>query len=144
MKTISVQQVERIAFDLAKKWMEWDEPIPDFSSRYPGILESCLSNAFQTHQKKDLYPGLFDKAAMIFYQMIKNHPFLNGNKRIAVTTLLVFLWLNDRWLSATNEEMYKLAVWVAESNPQLKGGVLLAIKEFLQKNSMRPMAKRSS
>lgn len=140
MKVISVQQVERIAFDLAKKWMEWDEPIPDFSTRYPGILESCLSNAFQTYQKKDLYPGLLNKAAMIFYQLIKNHPFLNGNKRIAVTTLLVFLWLNNRWLSATNEEIYELSVWVAESNPDLKRGVLLAIKEFLQKRLTRPIA----
>jgi death-on-curing family protein len=133
VRPITIKEVEYLAFKLARKHMEWDEPIPDFSTRYPGILESCLSNAFQSFSKRDLYPTLLDKAAIIFYQMIKNHPFLNGNKRIAVTTLLTFLLINDSWLKATNEEVYKLAIWVAESDPQLKKGVVLAIKEFVRK-----------
>lgn len=133
MKPITIREVESLALELAQKHLEFNEPIPDFSTRYPGILESCLATAFQTYQKRDLYPGLLDKAAIIFYLMIKDHPFVNGNKRIALTTLLVFLYLNSKWLRATNEETYQLAVWVAESNPQLKRGVVLAIKEFLQR-----------
>lgn len=134
MKPISVQEVEHIAFRFAQKHMEWDESVPDFSTRFPGILESCLANAFQTYGKKELYPTLIDKAAIIFYQMIKNHPFINGNKRIAVTTLLTFLYLNDKWIEVENEDLYRFAVWVAESPPQLKNGVALAIKDFIRLN----------
>lgn len=134
MKPITIKEVELLAFELARKHMEWDEPIPDFSTLFPGILESCLANAFQTYAKRDLYPTFVDKAAIIFYQMVKNHPFINGNKRIAVTTLLTFLYLNDRWISVSNQQMYQLAVWVAESQPELKNGVVLAIKDFLKKN----------
>lgn len=131
MIEITVKEVEYLAFRLAREHMEWNEPIPDFSTRFPGKLESCLRNAFQTFNKKPLYPTLPDKAAIIFYQMIKSHPFVNGNKRIAVTTLLTFLYLNGKWLRASNEEMYDLAVWVAKSDPKLKKSVVRYIKDFI-------------
>ncbi|MCL5093920.1 MAG: type II toxin-antitoxin system death-on-curing family toxin [Patescibacteria group bacterium] len=134
MKKITIQEVEYIAYQLAQKQMEWDEPIPDFGTRYPGKLESCLSSAFQTYGKRELYTTFIDKAAITFYLMIKNHPFLNGNKRIAVTTLLTFLYLNNKWLSVTDSQLYQMAVWVAQSQPQVKDGTVLAIKEFIKKN----------
>lgn len=134
MRQITIQEVEHIAHKLAKEQMTWDEPIPDFGTRYPGVLESCLANVFQTYAKRDLYPSLVDKASILFYLMIKNHPFLNGNKRIAVTTLLVFLFLNKKWLSATNEEIYEIAVDVAKSSPRLKKGIVGLIKDFIENN----------
>jgi death-on-curing family protein len=121
-----------LAHRLAQLQMSWDEPIPDFGTRYPGRLESCLSSAFQTFGKKDLYPTLLDKAAILFYMMIKNHPFLNGNKRIAVSTLLTFLFINDKWLNASNEEMYSIAVMVATSSPKLRKGTVELIKDFIR------------
>lgn len=133
MRNIKISEVEHIAHQLAKKHMTWDEPIPDFSTRYPGILESCLATAFQTYGKKPLYSGLSGKAAIMFYLMIKNHPFLNGNKRVAVTMLLVFLALNGKWLSASPDEMFELAVAVAESNPRFKKGVVDTIQEFIKR-----------
>lgn len=134
MRPITIKEVEYLSFELAKKHMEWNEPTPNFSTRYPGILESCVSNAFQTYGKKELYPTLLDKAAMIFYQMIKNHPFVNGNKRIAVTTLLIFLALNDKWIEVSNEQLYNLAFFVAESQPKLKKSVVLFIKDSIRYN----------
>lgn len=116
--------------------MTWDEPIPDFGSRFPNTLESCLNNPFQTHAKKELYPTLLHKAAILFYLLIKNHPFQNGNKRVAVTSLLVFLTLNGKWLRVSPDELYRIAVWVAESLPIAKDGVLIAIRDFLKKNTM--------
>lgn len=134
MKKLKISQIEEISYQLAKRQMDWDEPIPDFGTRYPGKLEATLGQAFQTYAKKELYPGLLDKAAILFYLMIKNHPFLNGNKRIAVTTVITFLLLNKKWLQVENALLYEMAVWVAKSNPQVKDGVLLAIKEFLRRN----------
>lgn len=114
--------------------MTWDEPIPDFETRFPNILESCLATPFQTFDKKHLYKGLIEKTAVLFYLMIKNHPFSNGNKRIAVTTLLVFLSLNGKWIEVSNQELYNFAVWVASSPPQVMGETVSAIESFIDKN----------
>jgi len=132
MKAITVAEVEYLAYELAEKQMEWNEPIPDFGTRYIGKLESCLSAGFQTYAKKELYPSLLDKVSIIFYLMIKNHPFMNGNKRIAIATILTFLYINDKWLDVSNDELYHFAVWVAASNPRLKDGVVLAINSFIK------------
>ena len=89
--SITIIEVEYVAFRLARETMSWDEKIPDFSSRYHGKLESCLATPFQGFGGKKFYKGLIDKVAVLFYLMIKNHPFENGNKRIAMTTLFYFL-----------------------------------------------------
>lgn len=134
MHLLSVQEIREIAFDLARKTMTWDEPIPDFETRFPNVLESCLAAPFQTFDKKHLYKGLTEKAAVLFYLMIKNHPFTNGNKRIAVTTLLVFLSLNDKWIKVSNQELYNFSVWVAGSPAQVKDQAVEAVEKFIEKN----------
>lgn len=134
MHLLSLQEVKDVAFKLAQETMTWDEPIPGFATRFPNILESCLATPFQTFDKKHLYKGLTTKAAVLFYLMIKNHPFSNGNKRIAVTTLLVFLALNAKWIEVSNEELYNFAVWVASSPRQVMAEAVEAIKKFIEKN----------
>lgn len=134
MHTLSLQEIKGIAFKLAQETMTWNEPIPDFETRFPNILESCLATPFQTFDKKLLYKGLVEKAAVLFYLMIKNHPFSNGNKRIAVTTLLVFLSLNGKWIKVSNQELYNFAVWVAGSPPQVMDQAVDAIGNFIEKN----------
>ena len=132
MKLISIAEVEFVAHTLAKELMNWDEPIPDFRTRFPGRLESCLMAPFQTFSKKQLYPGFITKAAVLFYLMVKNHPFQNGNKRIAVTTLLYFLHKNKKWLKVDAVELYNFARWVAESNPKLKKETVKAVEKFFE------------
>jgi death-on-curing family protein len=131
MRHLTIVEVEYVAFRLAKKLMSWDEEIPDFSSRFPNILESCLAVPFQSFSGKNLYKGLISKTAVLFYLMIKNHPFQNGNKRIAMTTLFYFLYKNKRWLKVDNKELYNFAKWVAESNPKLQKETIAAIVKFL-------------
>ncbi len=132
LKKITVREVEYTAYEMAKKIMEWGEPIPDFSSRFPHVLETCLDSPFQTFDRKNLYKGLIGKAAMMFYMMIKNHPFQNGNKRIAIMALLLFLHRNGRWLKVNNKELYRFAKMVAESNPKEKDVIVKNIRNFLQ------------
>ena len=71
MRIINVKEVEYIAFKLAQEILSFNEPIPDFSTRFPNILESCLANPFQTFSGKSLYPSLIAKASVLFYLMIK-------------------------------------------------------------------------
>src|SRR3990172_6451185 len=105
IKPVTLAHVENITFHLARALMSHDEPIPDFPTRFPGILERCLFSPFQTFEKKSLYPGLVEKAASLFYFTIKDHPFQNGNKRIAVATVLYFLYQRRSYPS--HRQFYK-------------------------------------
>jgi death-on-curing family protein len=133
MKTITLKEVEYIAFKLAREILSFDEPIPDFSTRYPNALESCLATPFQSFSGKSLYPTLISKAAMLFYLLIKNHPFQNGNKRIAMTTLFVFLYRNHKWIKVDTQELYNFTVWVAQSPPTVKDETVKATEKFLKR-----------
>lgn len=77
LATLTVAEVEYLAHKLAQEHLTFNEPIPDFSTRFPGKLESCLAMPFQKFSRKSLYQGLLGKAAMMFYLMVKNHPFQN-------------------------------------------------------------------
>ncbi len=134
IKPITISIIEHIAHRLASETMGWDEKIPDFNTRFPNVLESCIAVPFQQFDKKLLYQGLAGKAAVLFYLLIKNHPFQNGNKRIAVTTLLVFLFINKKWLKVDNVVLYNTAVWVARSPSEAKDQVIDYIEKFVSKN----------
>jgi len=132
LRRLNVADVEYVAHRLAKETMTWDEPIPDFSTRYTNALERCLDTPLQSFGGRQLYPGLLKKSAILFYLMVKNHPFQNGNKRIAMTTLFYFLFQNKKWLKVDNQELYNFALWVAESNPKLKSDTVRAVETFLK------------
>lgn len=132
MQQINLVEVEYIAFQIAKEVLGFSEPIPDFRTRFPNVLESCLMMPFQRFGQEDVYKGLIAKAAILFYLMIKNHPFQNGNKRIALTTLLLFLRKNGKWLKVDNQEFYNFTVWVAESPAKLKDAVIQGIEKFIK------------
>lgn len=131
IKRLSIVDIEYVAHRLAKETMAWTEPIPDFSTRYTNALERSIEAPFQTFGGKQLYPGLLKKASILFYLMVKNHPFQNGNKRIAMTTLFIFLFQNKKWLRVDNQELYNFAKWVAESNAKLKDDTVRAVETFL-------------
>ncbi len=132
IKMLSVREVEYISFRLAREMMSFNEPIPDFSTRFPNILESCLAVPFQSFGGRNLYPALLSRAAILFYLMIKNHPFQNGNKRIAMTSLFVFLAKNNRWLTVDTQELYNFTMWVAQSPAGVKEETVRAIEKFLK------------
>ena len=132
IKDTSLGEIESVVFELARELMTSDEPIPDFASRFPNILESCLAVPFQKFAKKSLYKSLPQKAAILFYLLIKNHPFINGNKRIAMTTLFFFLFKNKKWLKVNQKKLYNFAVWVAESPAELKSDTLSATEKFIK------------
>ncbi len=131
-KRITVAEIEYTAFTLAKKFMTWDEPIPDFGTRFPKVLESCIDQPF-VRFKKDLYRGLIQKSSILFYLMIKNHPFQNGNKRIAIMALLYFLHKNNKWLKIENANLYKFAKGIAASKPSSHEKTLFNIQNTIRK-----------
>jgi len=133
---ITVFHVEHISFRVAREDFGFNEPIPEFKTRFPNILESCLAAPLQTFGGKDLYPSFFEKTAILFYLMIKNHPFQNGNKRVAVTTLFYALFGNNLWIKVSNQELYNFAVWVASSPRDAKDEIIQYITKFIKTNSV--------
>jgi len=131
---LSVKEVEYITFRLARQWLTFNEPIPDFETRYPNRLESCLETPFQTFDRKSLYPSLAGKAAALFYFIIKDHPFQNGNKRIAMTSLLTLLYKNKKWLKVDTKEFYNFAMWVTQSPAEAKDETIEATEKFIRKH----------
>ncbi len=129
---VTILDIEYVAHRLARETMSWSEPIPDFSTRYTNALERCIDQPYQTFGGRQLYSGLVKKSSILFYLMIKNHPFQNGNKRIAMATLFYFLYLNKKWLRVDSQELYNFAKWVAESNPKLKKATTDAVETFLK------------
>jgi death on curing protein len=130
-RELKLIEVEYVAHRVAQELMEYNEPIPSFNTRYPDILESCLKTPFQKFNRKSLYPTIEKKAATLFYLMIKNHPFQNGNKRVAVITLLYFLNINRRWINVPQYDLYLFAKKVAKSRAIKHKKVKKEILEFI-------------
>ena len=114
--------------------MTYDEPIPEFGTRFPNILESCIDTPFMQFNKKDLYRGIIGKASVLFYFIIKNHPFQNGNKRIAVMTMLYLLYKNNKWIKMSNENLYNFAKGIAKSKPASREKIIIQIQKTLKKH----------
>jgi len=131
IEKITILDIEYASHRLAQETMNWSEPIPGFGTRFDNVLERCVDQPFQSFGGKQLYSGLIKKSSILFYLMIKNHPFKNGNKRIAMTTLFYFLYKNKKWIKVDNQELYNFAKWVAESNPRLNKETVNAIETFL-------------
>ena len=81
--------------------------------RDEGLLESALEAPFQTFGGEELYPSVQQKAARLGYGLIKNHPFVDGNKRIGAHAMLVFLCLNGVELEYTQKELEDVILGVA-------------------------------
>ena len=79
-----------------------------------GLLESALETPFQTFDGKDLYPALIQKAARLGYSLVSNHPFVDGNKRIGIHTMLVFLAVNGVEIECTQKELIDIGISLAD------------------------------
>lgn len=84
--------------------------------RDTSLLESALNAPFQTFGDEELYPSINEKASRLCYGLIKNHPFIDGNKRIGVYAMLVFLELNNINLNFSDEEIINIALKTADSS----------------------------
>jgi death-on-curing protein len=77
------------------------------------LLSSAVAVPEATFEGELLHDSLFEMAAAYLYHLAKNHPFVDGNKRIALASGLAFLWLNDRQIEAGEDELTDLVVGVA-------------------------------
>src|SRR3989344_6486049 len=84
------------------------------------LLSSALGRPQATFGGEDLYPDIFLKAASLIQSLSSNHPFVDGNKRTALTTLEYFLDLNEYNLKATQREKVDFTLWAENKKPSLE------------------------
>lgn len=112
--------VEFIAHRLAARlFTDYGDPLPAFQlfggiRERGALLDSALGLAQQPY-----YRGLPAKVAVMLRSLIKNHPLVDGNKRIGMASAFVFLAMNHRLLIASNQEMVDLALEVAVRKPDM-------------------------
>lgn len=127
-------EVSKVIFNRFKHLIQFDEPIPDFETRFFGKLEGILDSIRQTYEEEPLNSTVLDASAAYFNQIIRGHPFQNGNKRIAVLFTHVFLLMHGIDFVLSNKDMYNLAVAVAYFSKDLTGEQTKKIcKEIIRK-----------
>ena len=93
-----------------------DNGVRDF-----GLISSAVSAPFQTFGGVELYSSITEKGAGLGYSLIKNHAFIDGNKRIGILATLVFLEVNGVKIRPTVNEVIKMGLSVASSENSYEG-----------------------
>ena len=118
------------------KTLKFHEKSDIFALERDKGLESIINNIYQTFDGKDVYESVEEKAANFLYTCVKNHIFIDGNKRIAATLFIYFLqfydilYINDRAV-IDNNTLASLTLLIAESNPKEKELLIQLIMNFL-------------
>lgn len=101
-------------------------------------FEGALRAIYQSFDGEDVYATVAEKAANLLYFIIKDHPFFDGNKRIAVFLFMMFLALNAYGLTSTGEQkisdraLIAIALMIAESDPREKGLMTAVVCKVLE------------
>ncbi|OGK08527.1 hypothetical protein A2767_05515 [Candidatus Roizmanbacteria bacterium RIFCSPHIGHO2_01_FULL_35_10] len=96
------------------------------------LLESAILRPQTTFGGVDLYPSIFDKAASLIHSLLLNHPFVDGNKRNAIASALVFLELNGYSFSTTQDNLVSTALSIENKKWNLE-----KISSWLKKHSKK-------
>ena len=99
-------------------------------------LEQIINNIYQSFDNKDLYPSLEEKASNLLYLVVKDHVFIDGNKRIGATLFIYFLnkynlLYIDNQKVIDNNTLACMTILIAQSDPKEKEIIIDLIMNFL-------------
>lgn len=124
MKYLTPQQVLAI-HDRAVKNFGGSHGVRDIT-----LVESAVARPQATYDGNDLYETIFEKAAALLQSLLKNHPFVDGNKRTALSSAGIFLKINGYKLINTHKEEVEFGVNVDNQHLSLE-----EIADWLKKNT---------
>ena len=84
--------------------------------RDEALLESALESAFATFGGEELYPTKEEKAARLGYNLVSNHAFVDGNKRIGMYVMLTFLEVNGIRIECSDAEIVRVGFSLADGS----------------------------
>ncbi len=101
-----------------------------------GLLQSALGVPSATFDGRFLHDGLPEMGAAYLFHVVRDHPFVDGNKRVGLVILLAFLGLNSRWLDAAPEDVERLVQGIAS------GRVSKAEAAVFVQQHLRPRSRK--
>ena len=97
-----------------------------------GLLEAAVHRPRTSVLGQDAYPDLFTKAAALLHSLARNHPLVDGNKRLAWLATYVFLAKNDNVLDPCDDEAYDLVVAVAAGTIDEVSDIAAVLASFVE------------
>jgi len=134
---IQFQDCVKIIISLKKELVNKKEVGDLFGQERNESFSGIVATLYQTFDKQELYPSIEDKASHILYLTIKDHPFSDGNKRIAAFLFVYFLDKSDYLFKKSGERkindntLTALSLLIAESDPKDKNMMIKIIKNLL-------------
>ncbi|MFH1175435.1 MAG: RhuM family protein [bacterium] len=135
---LTCDKARRVIEELQKNLVEKKQAGNLFGQEYPGKFESIANSIYQTFGGKELYRSIEEKAAHILYLVIKDHPFADGNKRIASFLFIYFLDRNNYLFKESGERkindnaLVSLALLIAISDPKEKDVMIKIIMNLIK------------
>jgi death-on-curing family protein len=130
------EHLSRVLIDFKKSLIKKGEATELFGSeRSKGTVTGIVGNVMQTFASKALYPTIEEKAAHLLYFMVKNHPFVDGNKRSGAYAFIWFLnqaGILDR-KKITSPALTAITLFIAESDPKNKERMIRLVLQLLKK-----------
>ena len=123
--------------EIRKELREKKEASELFGQEYEGKLDSIMGSIYQTFSRKELYGSTEEKAAHLLYFIIKDHPFIDGNKRIASFLFVYFLDKNKYLYREIGEKkindnaLVALALLIAVSDSKEKDKIIKIVTNLL-------------
>ncbi len=127
MKYLSPEQILAIHDQMIRRFGG------SFGLRDMGLFLAAVSRPQATFGGQDLYPTVFEKAAALLQSLLKNHAFVDGNKRTALSAAGIFLRMNGWELINQHDEEVEFAVQVDNEHLSLED-IALWLKKFVRKS----------
>ena len=140
-RMITYEQALNAINTLREKFRKDGESVDLFGKEKDQSFKSSLLTIYQTFEKKELYPSIEEKAAHLLYFVIKNHSFVDGNKRIAAFIFVWFLENNDYLYTAEGKKriddngLVALCLLIAHSKPEEKETFVKLIVNLINKRN---------
>ncbi len=134
---LKYEDAKKVVENLKKEILTAREAGGLFGQEYRGKFESVVKNLYQTFGARELYKTLEEKASHLLYLTVKDHPFADGNKRIAAFLFVYFLHKNKYLYKKTRERkisdntLVALTLLTAISNPKEKEAMIAIITNLL-------------
>jgi len=140
-KNVSFEITYKSAKKVIRKMKEKFGGSTLFGKEKDQSFKGTIGALYQTFGKKELYPSIEEKAAHLLYFTIKNHSFVDGNKRIAAALFLWFLEMNNYLYTKEGRKriadnaLVALCLLIAESNPKEKDMIVKVVINLINKRN---------
>ncbi|MCH4890283.1 cytochrome C biogenesis protein CycH [Acidaminobacter sp. JC074] len=135
VQKVELEEVYEIIQEMRR---DFDSDI--FGKEKDGSLTGSLYNIYQTAFGEDVYPSIEEKASNLLYFLVKNHSFVDGNKRIAAAVFMYFVKKNDIYYTnlglkrLSDDALVALTLLIAESKPPEREIIVKIIVNLISEN----------